>query len=385
MKKSHLRKIIKEEISKVLNKSVNEGKKSGKVSFVDVEKGTIDVKFPNGKTKTYKAKDVDIYGGADDDIVELGDKVVVKESVNEARFVKDFDKKVLKATTMKEIQKIYPDAKWDVPPDGFLVGKGAGEPEGMGTLEKNLIFRVHFTTKKPYGKFKIVHINTTKRGQAVELYDDGWNDQFESVKEGLRVKEWKLNKTIKVPANDAWDLNDEAQYLQSFLKKAGVKTEVEAGIGELEIHVAQRDYKKAVKTIQDAGYQIGWKESVNESEATPEMVEQVQAALPDLEKLIQKRSGVKVKLMAEMNRGNLRIYSDNLIGQISPLGKTVFKEIKIYFWGGTLQEKENQIWFNPKTSYEHPSGGSNGADFIWQSLWFKLDDNAWVEGNRALR
>ena len=60
----------------------NEGKKSGKVSFVDVEKGTIDVKFPNGKTKTYKAKDVDIYGDADDDIVELGDKVVVKESVN---------------------------------------------------------------------------------------------------------------------------------------------------------------------------------------------------------------------------------------------------------------------------------------------------------------
>ena len=75
-----------------LPESVNEGKKSGKVSFVDVEKGTIDVKFPNGKTKTYKAKDVDIYGGADDDIVELGDKVVVKESVNEGLSTSDQQK-----------------------------------------------------------------------------------------------------------------------------------------------------------------------------------------------------------------------------------------------------------------------------------------------------
>jgi len=74
-----------------------------------------------------------------------------------------------------------------------------------------------------------------------------------------QVPQWDeggYNKTIIVPANDADDLDDEAQYFQSFLKKAGVKTEVEAGIGELEIHVAQRDYKKAVKTIQNAGYQI---------------------------------------------------------------------------------------------------------------------------------
>ena len=150
-------------------------------------------------------------------------------------------------------------------------------------------------------------------------------------------------------------------------------SEDESGIKSYSLSVFGNRVKKKTASLNEG-------ETLNESEATPEMVLQVQQALPALEKLIQKRSGVKVKLMAEMNRGNLRIYSDNLIGQISPLGKTVFKEIKVYFWGGDYIEKTNQIWFNPKTSYEHPSGGSNGADFIWQSLWFKLDDNVWVEG-----
>jgi hypothetical protein len=71
-------------------------------------------------------------------------------------------------------------------------------------------------------------------------------------------------KTIIVPANDADDMNAEARYFQSFLKKAGVKAEVEVGVGELEIKVPSNAYKKAVKTIEAAGYQIGWNESVTE-------------------------------------------------------------------------------------------------------------------------
>jgi len=135
-----------------------------------------------------------------------------------------------------------------------------------------------------------------------------------------------------------------------------------------------------IRTISQKTATVNETKTLNESEATPEMLLQVQQALPDLEKLIQKRSGVKVKLMAEMKREKINIHSDNLIGQIGPLGRTVFKAINVYFWGGDCIEKTNQIWFNPKLSYEHPSGGSNGSDFIWQSLWFKLDTNEWVEG-----
>lgn len=75
-------------------------------------------------------------------------------------------------------------------------------------------------------------------------------------------------KTIIVPANDVDDMNAEADYFQSFLKKGGVTAEVEAGVGELEIKVPSNAYKKAVKTIEAAGYQIGWNESVNEDNPT---------------------------------------------------------------------------------------------------------------------
>ena len=76
-------------------------------------------------------------------------------------------------------------------------------------------------------------------------------------------------KTIIVPANDVDDMNAEADYFQSFLKKGGVTAEVEAGVGELEIKVPSNAYKKAVKTIEAAGYQIGWNESLDE--AAPKM------------------------------------------------------------------------------------------------------------------
>jgi len=190
---------------------------------------------------------------------------------------------------------------------------------------------------------------------------------FTAMGEGVLTEEELKTALASVKAHKRWLSRNGSLFNIS---------EDESGIKTYSLSVFGNRVKKKTIKLNEA-------ETLNEAEATPEMVLQVQQALPDLEKLIQKRSGVKAKLMTDMYRGNLRIYSDNLIGQISPLGKTVFKEIAISFWGGTLQEKQNQIWFNPKTSYTHPSGGSNGTDFIWQSLWFNLDKNQWVEGNRA--
>lgn len=136
-----------------------------------------------------------------------------------------------------------------------------------------------------------------------------------------------------------------------------------------------------IRTISQKPITLNEAGSLNEvSDVTSEMLTDVQEALPALEKLIQRHSGAKVKIMAKINREKINIHSDNLIGQISPLGRTVFSAINVYFWGGDYIEKTNQIWFNPKLSYEHPSGGSNGSDFIWQSLWFDLNKKVWVEG-----
>ena len=190
---------------------------------------------------------------------------------------------------------------------------------------------------------------------------------FTAMGEGVLTEEELKTALASVKAHKRWLSRNGSLFNIS---------EDESGIKTYSLSVFGNRVKKKTIKLNEA-------ETLNEAKATPEMLLQVQQALPALEKLIQKRSGVKAKLMVEMARDNVYIYSDNLIGQISPLGKTVFKEIHIGFWGGTLQEKEKQIWFNPKTGYEHPSGGSNGTDFIWQSLWFNLDKNQWVEGNRA--
>jgi len=116
---------------------------------------------------------------------------------------------------------------------------------------------------------------------------------------------------------------------------------------------------------------------------TPEDLTIILEALPELEKLIFKRIGMKVKLSAELNPGRtdsyIRISSGDLMKEYgnNPIVKACFAKWNLYFWGGT-KIKDNEFWFNPKCSYEHPSGGQNGTDFIWDSLW--LQNGKWVEG-----
>ena len=52
--------------------------------------------------------------------------------------------------------------------------------------------------------------------------------------------------------------------------------------------------------------------------------------------------------------------------------------------GGELSEDGNYFWFNPKLSYEHPNGGKNSTDFLWNGLWFDLQNNKWVTGHNIL-
>ena len=195
------------------------------------------------------------------------------------------------------------------------------------------------------------------------------NSVFTAMGDGVLTEEELTKILTEIKAHRRWLKRNVSLFNIS---------EDEKGIKSYGLSVFGNRVKKKTIKLNEA-------ETLNEAKVTPEMLLQVQQALPDLEKLIQKNSGVKVKLMAEMEREKINIHSDNLIGQLSPLGRTVFKEINIYFWGGDYVEKTDQIWFNPKTSYTHPGGGSNGSDFIWQSLWFNLDKNVWFEGRRVGR
>lgn len=125
------------------------------------------------------------------------------------------------------------------------------------------------------------------------------------------------------------------------------------------------------------------------SELTEEMVKMVQDKLPELSKIIESHLGFSPELRLVVQKGvhrdTIKISSGSLINELgNTLVKTIFSDIKIDFWGGTKVISANSIWFNPKLSYEHPSGGSNGTDFLWDSLWFDLDTNQWLEGRKLI-
>ena len=123
-----------------------------------------------------------------------------------------------------------------------------------------------------------------------------------------------------------------------------------------------------------------------------EVEQQIQAALPALEKLIQKRCGMKVKLNAEltMSRGEdptVSITSGSLMKDYgdNPVVKVCFSDINIYFWSEIKSDNENKVYFIPNVSYQHPGGGSNGTAFIWNRLMFDLDTNTWNEGRLLIK
>ena len=84
--------------------------------------------------------------------------VVYESEVNEARFVKDFNKAVLDATTQKEVKSIYPKAE-------FFTGKSN---HFFGELDDNLFFKAYYI--KGQTEFEIKSIYSQKGSNYVHLY-----------------------------------------------------------------------------------------------------------------------------------------------------------------------------------------------------------------------
>ena len=92
---------------------------------------------------------------------------VDESKVNEAKFVKEFDKAVLDAETEKDVLKVYPKAE-------FYVGKMS---HFFGQLEDNLFFKAYYAKyyqedygKKIKGDFKITTVYSEKGSRYVNLY-----------------------------------------------------------------------------------------------------------------------------------------------------------------------------------------------------------------------
>ena len=81
------------------------------------------------------------------------------ESVDEARFVKSYDKRLDNAKTKEEVLKLYPKAE-------FFVGKS---DHFFGELEPNLFFKAYYT--KAQKEFNIKSVYSKKGSKYVHLYN----------------------------------------------------------------------------------------------------------------------------------------------------------------------------------------------------------------------
>jgi hypothetical protein len=99
------------------------------------------------------------------------------EEVSEAKFVKDFDKAVLDATTEDEVLKVYPNAE-------FFIGKMT---HFFGELEPNLFFKAYYTKGSD---FEIALIYSEKGNRNVDLWKSKTHyESKESVEETEEVSE----------------------------------------------------------------------------------------------------------------------------------------------------------------------------------------------------
>jgi len=111
--------------------------------------------------------------------------------VNEARFVKDFDKAVLDATTEDDVLKVYPKAE-------FFVGKMT---HFFGELEPNLFFKAYYTKGKDFEMASIysekgsryVHLWKNEAYESEELHEANWGTY--STPEGKQADK-KLDKAF---------------------------------------------------------------------------------------------------------------------------------------------------------------------------------------------
>ena len=162
-------------------------------------KDYIDSLTRMSKRDKKKFKEYDNF--TEDDFIEDVEYNMANESkVTEARFVKDFDEAVLNATTKKEVEKIYPKAK-------FFVGKS---DHFFGELDSNLFFKAYYT--KAQKEFEIKSVYSKKGSNYVYLFNElGESVVNESSGSEERRIALRAMKSIAKYLNR--DLRTSAQYL----------------------------------------------------------------------------------------------------------------------------------------------------------------------------
>jgi len=151
--------------SKVKYKELEDPNSSGESFIVFSESLVTEAKV---KVTKKDIKDIEDSGNIDiayKKAMELL-KSLSESVVNEAKFVKEFDKEVLDAKTKKEVTEVYPKAK-------FYVGKSN---HFFGDLEDNLFFKAYYT--KGQKEFEIRSVYSKKGSNYVYLFNESLTEAY---------------------------------------------------------------------------------------------------------------------------------------------------------------------------------------------------------------
>ena len=178
--------------------------------------------------------EVDVYADYRDEVEDIHwDTLIYKgidESVvNEAKFVKDFDKAVLDAETEKDVLKVYPKAE-------FYVGKMS---HFFGELEPNLFFKAYYakyykedTGKSIKGDFKITSIYSQKGSNYQYLFNESAQPTNEAeVKSDEEFKEYAFS-VLGQAFGDKFDEEKAQEVVDGLLDKHG--DDYGAAVGALQ-------------------------------------------------------------------------------------------------------------------------------------------------------
>jgi hypothetical protein len=186
-------------------------------------------------------------------------KRVDESKVNEAKFVKEFDKAVLDAETEQDVLKVYPTAE-------FYVGKMS---HFFGELEPNLFFKAYYadwykkdTGKSIKGDFKITTIYSEKGSRYVNLYveESAVTENYEVIwSDGMRgLKKFRNERQARQYFDDKIKqkgMRDVALYRAGSGFHSTTQTEYVIafwGDGTYLDNVSKRDADLAAKKVEES-------------------------------------------------------------------------------------------------------------------------------------
>jgi hypothetical protein len=112
------------------------------------------------------------------------------------------------------------------------------------------------------------------------------------------------------------------------------------------------------------------------------ILEMVTKALPQLQSEIKRIAGIELKLSAILQKTDyydysIRIQSADFANQLDGFAASLFEEVKFKTWGGRISDNR-ELCFFPKIEFSGWGGGSNGMDYIWNTIWFNTESGQFI-------